>query len=296
MSKAIEEKINVVKRYLQKCNSVYNCYTYGNIPRDKFNNACMSYAGHMEYEECIGLIDETLFGSGKRGMIFGINGFYKDSQKGIMLYKDDIQWESLGDTYNLNIMNEMLEKLYEIDTRPSGWDIAGGLLKGAWDLYQASSGNIEIDDDDLNEDDEDLAFFMNGIQHCTEHIKELEICVNDALAGDLKEKLDAISAISDLLTDDHAEFEGEEVMCEKMVDGFIMVLTDDNDIDGVEQINFEEKTIEIYQCIAEILSKNNKNTMGQEFDRCFKKYQIILRTARRTLKHLKDYIEEEYTE
>ena len=51
MSKAIDEKINVVKRYLPKCNSVYNCYTYGNIPRDKFNNACMSYAGHMEYEE-----------------------------------------------------------------------------------------------------------------------------------------------------------------------------------------------------------------------------------------------------
>ena len=36
--------------------------------------------------------------------------------------------------------------------------------------------------------------------------------------------------------------------------------------------------------------------MGQELDRCFKKYQIILRTARRTLNHLKDYIEEEYTE
>lgn len=29
MSKAIDEKINVVKRYLPKCNSVYNCYTYG---------------------------------------------------------------------------------------------------------------------------------------------------------------------------------------------------------------------------------------------------------------------------
>lgn len=104
MSKAIEEKINVVKRYLPKCNSLYDCYTYGNIPRDKFNNACMSYAGHMEYEECLGLIDETLFSSGKKGMIFGVNGFYSSSQNGIMLYKDGIQWKSLGDTYNINII------------------------------------------------------------------------------------------------------------------------------------------------------------------------------------------------
>ena len=40
----------------------------------------------------------------KKGMIFGVNGFYSSSQNGIMLYKDGIQWKSLGDTYNINII------------------------------------------------------------------------------------------------------------------------------------------------------------------------------------------------
>ena len=296
MSKAIEEKINAVKRYLPKCNSLYDCYTYGNIPRDKFNNACMSYAGHMEYEECLGMIDETLFSSGKKGMIFGVNGFYSSSQNGIMLYKDGIQWKSLGDTYNINIMNEMLEKLCEIDTRLSGWDIAGSLLKGAWDWYQENADKLESNNDEEvveTDEEDDTEFFLNTVQQCLDHVKEIQVCVDDALEGDLGDKVGACVEIADILTNDQFEYDGDEMPCEVIVDTMIESITENVSIDGVREIDFAEKTLEIQNRIAELLQEDDREFMDAELYKCFNKYQILLRTVRRTLKAMKDYVEEE---
>ena len=63
------DKINIMKTYLSKCISTYDTYVYGTIPQNKFLNACTAYAGKVQYNETIGLIDETVFGSGKKGFL-----------------------------------------------------------------------------------------------------------------------------------------------------------------------------------------------------------------------------------
>lgn len=70
-----EKKIAVIQEYLPRCNSVYPCYVYGRIPSELINNACMTYAGNVRKEDVFGLIDETVFSSGKKGFLFAEDGF-----------------------------------------------------------------------------------------------------------------------------------------------------------------------------------------------------------------------------
>lgn len=108
-----EKKISVIKSYLPRCSSIYSCYTYGNIPPNLFNNACMTYAGRVNYENAFGLIDET--DSGKAGFLFTDVGFYSDSDNELNKYADGIRYTSLPSSYNLTAMNEMLSRLYQIE-------------------------------------------------------------------------------------------------------------------------------------------------------------------------------------
>lgn len=113
------DKINIMKTYLPKCISTYDTYVYGTIPQNKFLNACNAYAGKVQYNETIGLIDETVFGSGKKGFLFTFDGYYYDGCSSIKLYKNNMKFNSLKSPYNMAMMNEMLQKLYEIETRKS---------------------------------------------------------------------------------------------------------------------------------------------------------------------------------
>ena len=145
-----DRKIAVIKKYLPNCTNTWSVYTYGNIPRKCIDGALTSYSGRIEYDDVLGLIDETVFGSGKKGMIFSCDGFYTNSGNGIHRYADQISFNSLPNSYNLNAVNEMLTKLYEIETEPSGWDIAASLFGSAMDFLQAmadESEDIPKDDD-----------------------------------------------------------------------------------------------------------------------------------------------------
>lgn len=113
------EKINAIKAYLPKCISIYDVHVYGNIPKDKFINARNAYAGKVEYNEVIGLIDETVFGSGKKGFLFTFDGYYYDGCKSVTLYEENRRFKSLKSPYNLAMMNELLHKLYEIEVKKS---------------------------------------------------------------------------------------------------------------------------------------------------------------------------------
>ena len=133
-----ERKKAIIKKYLPNCSS-WDVYTYGNIPKSKIDGACGAYAGKVNYDDVFGLIDETVFGSGKKGFLFTPDGFYCDGSNKISKYADGISYKSLPSSYNVTAMNEMLEKLYEIENEPSGWDIAGMLVGGAFDFLQALS-------------------------------------------------------------------------------------------------------------------------------------------------------------
>ena len=134
------EKINIIKSYLPKCISIYDAHVYGNIPKDKFLNACNSYAGKVGYNETIGLIDETVFGSGKKGFLFTFDGYYYDGCGSIKLYKNNTRFNSLGSSYNLAMMNEMLQKLYEAEVRKSKLE---SFLDTTLEIGQAILDNID---------------------------------------------------------------------------------------------------------------------------------------------------------
>ena len=137
-----ERKREIIQKYLPNC-STWSVYTYGNIPKSRIDGACKSYAGSVDYNEVLGLIDETVFGSRKKGFLFTVDGFYTDGNNKFLRYSDGISYKSLGAGYNLTAMNEMLDKLYQIESEPSGWDIAGALLGGAFDFLQAWSDNSD---------------------------------------------------------------------------------------------------------------------------------------------------------
>ncbi len=134
-----EQKINIIKEYLPYCSSVFSCYVYGAIPKSKVENACMTYAAKVEYDDVIGLIDETVFGNGKSGILFTIDGFIDSKDARFYSYKEGIQYKQLPSAYNLVNVNKILSRMCEIENQPSGWEIAGAVLGGALDIAKEIS-------------------------------------------------------------------------------------------------------------------------------------------------------------
>lgn len=138
-------KIDVINRCLRNCTNSWYWATCNAIPEQKFINACRTYAGNVEYGEVIGIIDETLFGSGKKGMLFTFDGVYYSTSQGgeYYPYKKLCQFENrIG--YNCLALNDMLKKLYNIEiydseVAPSGWKILGDIVGGTLDLLSEIS-------------------------------------------------------------------------------------------------------------------------------------------------------------
>lgn len=182
-----DRKIAIIKKYLPNCTNTWSVYTYGNIPRKCIDGALSSYSGHIEYDDVLGLIDETIFGSGKKGMIFSCDGFYMDGGNGISRYADHISFNSLPSSYNLSAVNEMLTKLYEIETEPSGWDIAASIFGSAMDFLQTMADEPEdiqededIDPEELLTDDE----WIDVINLCVEYLEKLSNAVDKVMSSD----------------------------------------------------------------------------------------------------------------
>lgn len=165
MDKKQLEKIEIIKNYLPKC-STWNVFVYGKIPKDRYYGACSAYAGNVNYENVIGLIDETVWSSGKKGCLFTFDGFYYDGCKEMIRYDKGITWNSFR-SYNLATLNEMLKKLYEVETRKS-------VASEAWDLFKFIGG-IALDSyvDNLSKKDENNTS-NSSVESLTDDRTELE--------------------------------------------------------------------------------------------------------------------------
>ena len=119
MNKKQEEIRIIVSALLGHCCNTASYYCYGDIPSNKFQNACREYAGSVSYNECIGLTDETVLGSAKRGFLFTFDGFYYNGCSSITYYYEGIQFSELPPHYNLFYMNNMLNELYEASVKNS---------------------------------------------------------------------------------------------------------------------------------------------------------------------------------
>lgn len=119
-----ERKIEVIKKYIKNVAGTWPAYSYGNIPRNLANNACSSYAGSIQYDDIIGLIDITVLGSGKKGMLFTLQKVYFDNglldKQGSISYKyiyekGAVPPDVCGSSYNNQALVEVLSELARIE-------------------------------------------------------------------------------------------------------------------------------------------------------------------------------------
>ena len=140
----IEKKIEVINKYINNC-TTWNCSTYGNIPKEKFYNACRSYAGNLDYNQAIGMIDTTVFGSGKKGMIFMQDAVYFSTNQGGKYFEYSKPVEFSGRVeYSCEILNDMITRLknieiYDSEEAPNGWEMLGSFIGGAMNFISELS-------------------------------------------------------------------------------------------------------------------------------------------------------------
>lgn len=175
------KKIRIITQWLDRCATTWNTYTYGNIPANIYRGAC-TYAGMVDYEDVFGIIDETVFGSARKGVMFTEKGWYSSNSKKFIPYSDLRSIRNWAG-YNCTAFNEVLEKLYEIETGPSGWEIAGqifGAILDEIDEYtekeQIQNNNIQFleekhtltvaDLKELKYEIEKLGSFLDQIDEC----------------------------------------------------------------------------------------------------------------------------------
>ena len=89
--------IEVMNKYLKNVpSSSYETYTYGKIPKSLVNNACNSYAGAIQYDDVIGLVDTSIFGNGKIGLLFTEYRVYYNH--GLLGSQGAISYQSIYDS------------------------------------------------------------------------------------------------------------------------------------------------------------------------------------------------------
>lgn len=119
-----EKKIDAIQKYISGVAGNWPAYTYDRIPNALIRNACNSYAGAVQEENILGLIDITVFGNGKKGMMFTENNIYYDngmlgnrgSVSYMQIYNDrTIPGTLFGASYNETALKELVSLLAAIE-------------------------------------------------------------------------------------------------------------------------------------------------------------------------------------
>lgn len=119
-----ERKIAVIQKYLKNVAGNWESYTYGKIPKSIAINACSAYAGTVELTNILGLIDITIRGNGKKGLLFTEHKIYYDN--GVLGANGSVSYKSVYDrgsmpsglldsTYNTQALKELVSILAGIE-------------------------------------------------------------------------------------------------------------------------------------------------------------------------------------
>lgn len=65
-----EKKVALIKNYIGNISNSWPTYSYGKIPEAKAANACSTYAGAVHPKDVLGLVDISISGNGKKGLLF----------------------------------------------------------------------------------------------------------------------------------------------------------------------------------------------------------------------------------
>lgn len=301
-----ERKKAIIQKYLPNCTSTWSVYTYGNLPKSKIDGACRSYAGSVDYSDVFGLIDETVFGSGKKGFLFTADGFYNDSSSGFCRYSDGISYKSLPPSYNLTAMNEMLDKLYQIEAEPSGWDIAGALFEGAIDLLQtlAESTDVAENTETFKNGDTPKEKFIESTVVETDKTGEIDskdemyilityLEYQDTCIQSLLKETDSSEALN-ILRDIHVEDIEAERKCEyiiKAVDEASDIIREESAYMFEKQSYRFQNKVKYYISELEICDAEEKNDILEDCKIVAIGYQRILKREISQLKQISSLLE-----
>ncbi|MEY8392438.1 hypothetical protein AALA98_13930 [Lachnospiraceae bacterium 45-W7] len=134
-----ERKVETIKKYLDGAAGAWPAYVYGNIPKKLAVAACSSYAGAIQPGDILGLIDITVLGNGKKGMVFTENTIYYNNgalaNKGTVSYRKiyesgKIPGDVLDSTYNSTAMRELVSKMSHIEGEDTVKEIGNAVDAG----------------------------------------------------------------------------------------------------------------------------------------------------------------------
>lgn len=291
----VEQKKEIILRYLPRVTTVSSWYTKGNIPRSKFVNASQSYAGKVEYEDVIALIDETVFGSGKRGFLFTIDGFYCDGLKGFKMYKDDISFSSMSSLYNITAMNEMLKELYKVECSVD-WTSLGKLLKTGMDILTEIS-DMKIPDKGpdnnsvINNDKKvpvlESAFSATKSEELLDYTKALLQITKKGLNAEISELPSVLKELNGMWTESEKRKLQEGMSYEEEIEELFL-----KNIDMCENtkvcLKFNELSRNIKRCMI-FLENDTEDEIQEDFIKCrgvLTEYFEFVKSVRCSLKDL----------
>jgi hypothetical protein len=93
MSAVIDKMFDIVVSY--KANGYY---VHGNIPNKKLESAFQNYPDTDIDDVILALIDSTVFGSAKTGMLIGANGIYWNNDWAVKTNRNSLSWDELADS------------------------------------------------------------------------------------------------------------------------------------------------------------------------------------------------------
>ncbi|MGY3666253.1 MAG: hypothetical protein ACXAHE_21065 [Roseburia sp. 1XD42-69] len=146
-----EKKIEVIKKYINGAAGEWAAYAYGKIPDTLIRNACNSYAGAVQKENVLGLIDITVLSNGKKGMMFTDKKIYynngmmesRGSVSYMQIYNDGtIPGALFGVSYNKTALKELVSLLAAIEGETLQ-DRVNGTIDGIEQGIQSFSEVVE---------------------------------------------------------------------------------------------------------------------------------------------------------
>lgn len=319
-----ERQISIISNNIKNCvkTSSANVYSYGNIPTKCMDGAKSSYVGAVAYHDILGLIDTTVWGSGKRGMVFTDQGVYYREVLSNSIYcpysnlmEFSIPDNTYFDSYGLKDMLQLLFNLEQEFEESSGsndilsglLDIAGAAIQGAANNWLSSElKKAEVQRKQENKEAIELyqtiklvlSEYINGL---SELVQE-EVNLNDfESVSSYFERLSAASVLIACKTEavfDDDTIEGMNQMMEYMefIDELYEADTDNEY--GFEEVCLKKSANIFYHRIDVLIDEMNDGDIEfqEGYESSINEIQLILNALKKTKKNINKIIELGYLE
>jgi hypothetical protein len=240
-------------------------YDYYSVPSDKVNNAITAYGdSSIDFFDVIGLTDETIFGSAKRGFLFTYDGLYFNEGNGVHSY--GTSFNSLPSLYDLTRFNAMLRKLHAAS-------IEGEELAEATPKKVLTDSLINLG----------LNLLSNGLNSLAQKHQEKVQAENQSILDNLENMRDILVQTNVLLKDaiqglenrtcDFYNAKESAVRLAGIFTKDLQFILDNSDCDEEEANTVMEQCSESFQTIASIVDMEDEGLESAHLARSLKRFR-----------------------